>query len=420
MPSDRGNGLAMRTGLLLDAYAKRFDIDLVVVPVAGGTESLTSFVAERVRRATVLRPAKPDTHFTLINSLADADARLAAFRQYARPSIAARLGPEVERALLAFAQDHPYSMVHVSRLYLAALTAAWKALGSDQPPRLVLDCDEDDVSAYRRFAQLHRRWGRDRRADWADAEAEAFGTLARVWLPRFDLLLAASSSEARILSTRGQGVAVTVLPNVAASARSRRKSLREGRHDVLFVGNMSYLPNIDAALWFATRIWPKLRSMVPFPIRFVIAGNGPPPEVVALARRPGIVVLGGFDDVAPLYRRAALAVVPIRAGGGTRIKLFESANHGVPVVATRFGASGTGFRSGHELLLAENEREFAASCAKVLTRGNLASQLATRALTRVRRDYNAKRLATRLLSTINAMELGDGRNTDQSRGPRRQ
>jgi glycosyltransferase involved in cell wall biosynthesis len=143
--------------------------------------------------------------------------------------------------------------------------------------------------------------------------------------------------------------------------------------------------------------------MVPFPIRFLIAGNGPPPEVVALARRPEIVVLGGFDDATPLYRRAALAVVPIRAGGGTRIKLLESANHGVPIVATRFGASGTGFRSGHELLLADNEREFAASCAKVLTRGNLASQLATRALTRARREYDARRLATRLLGKIDAM-----------------
>ena len=115
---------------------------------------------------------------------------------------------------------------------------------------------------------------------------------------------------------------------------------------------------------------------MPFPVRFVIAGSGAPREVMNLARQPGIVVAGGFDDVAPLYRRAALAVVPIRAGGGTRIKLLESAKHGVPVVATRFGAAGTGLRSGQELLLADTERDFAAACARLLTDGRLASRLA--------------------------------------------
>ena len=121
-----------------------------------------------------------------------------------------------------------------------------------------------------------------------------------------------------------------------------------------------------------------------------------------LARQPGIVVAGGFDQVAPLYRRAALSVIPIRAGGGTRIKLLESASHGVPVVATRFGAAGTGLRSGQELLLADNERDFAASCARLLNDGRLAARLATQALRRVRRDYDAGRCAQRLLGTIDA------------------
>src|SRR5687768_7040141 len=87
MPSDRGNGLAMRTGFLLDTYAKRFAIDLAVVPIAGGTKELTSFVEARVRRAIVLPAGATDTHFALIGSIAGGKARLAAFRQYGRPSI---------------------------------------------------------------------------------------------------------------------------------------------------------------------------------------------------------------------------------------------------------------------------------------------------------------------------------------------
>ena len=123
-------------------------------------------------------------------------------------------------------------------------------------------------------------------------------------------------------------------------------------------------------------------------------------KLVSLARHPGIIVTGSFDDVAPLYHRAAVAVVPIRAGGGTRIKLLESAKYGTPVVATRFGASGTGFRSGHELLLADNERDFAASCARLLTDFRLASRLVAGARRRILRDYDAGDCSWRLLDRI--------------------
>ena len=401
MPSDRGNGLAMRTGFLLDSYAKRFAIDLAVVPVAGGAAKLTPFVEARIRRAVVLAAAAPDTHFTLISSVADSKARLAAFRQYGRPSITARLSAELERALLGFAGEARYRLVHVSRLYLASLAAAWMHAGGG-PPHLVLDCDEDDVSAYRRFALLHRKWGRARRADWAEAEADAFKALGRQYLPRFDLLLAASAGEARLLKDRAGDTAIAAIPNVAplGAAGTPQARMAEGRRDILFVGSMGYLPNIDAAMWFATRIWPRLRPALPFPCRFVIGGNGAPREVMQLGRRPGIALAGHFEDAGRLYRRAALAVVPIRAGGGTRIKLLESARHGVPIVATRVGAEGTGFRSGQELLLADNERDFASSCARLLTDSKLASRLVAGARRKVGRDYAAARSAKGLLDRI--------------------
>jgi glycosyltransferase involved in cell wall biosynthesis len=188
-----------------------------------------------------------------------------------------------------------------------------------------------------------------------------------------------------------------------SESRFDLRTSRRNCRDIVFVGTMGYLPNIDAALWFAKRVWPRLRAAVPFPLRFVIAGQGAPPVVRDLAKRAGIVVAGGFPDAALLYRRAALAVLPNRAGGGTRIKLLESAKYGVPVVATRFGAAGTGFRSGQELLLADNDQDFAACCVRLLTDGRLASRLVVQALRKVRRDYNAKLIAKRLLYRIDAV-----------------
>ncbi len=397
MPSDRGNGLAMRAGFFLDAYAKYFDIDLAVIPVAGGPLEPTSFVTAYTRRAIVLPPGPPDTYFALIAGVADAEARLASFRQYARPSITAGLSAELGRSLMAHFGETSYALVHVFRLYLAGMAAPWLE-ERHRPRSIVLDCDEDDASAYRRLAVLYRSEGHGRRADWAEAEADAFKRLAADWLPRFGLLLAASSGEARLLAARAGLARVKVVPNVAPenAAKPARRTPRSGCREILFVGNMGYPPNIDAALWFGLHIWPALSRAVPFPVRFVIAGPGAPRRVTNLAKRPGISVVGGVDAVGPLYRRASLAVVPIRAGGGTRIKLLEGASYGVPMVSTRFGAAGTCFRSGHELLLADSAREFARSCARLLTDGALASRLAARASRTVNRAYNPARCAARL------------------------
>ena len=102
MPSDRGNGLAMRTGFLLDTYAKRYAVDLAVVLVAGGTNELTPFVKARTLRCHRLWPGAPDTHFALLGSLSNPEATLAALSTMGRPSITARLsvGSECNAARL--------------------------------------------------------------------------------------------------------------------------------------------------------------------------------------------------------------------------------------------------------------------------------------------------------------------------------
>lgn len=399
MPSDRGNGLAMRAGFFLKAYAEAFDVDLAIVPLSDKRREITPYVAAHARRATTLDLVVSDTQFSLLCRLADREERLEAFRQYGRPSMASGINAALSQAMTDWAGEASYELVHVFRLYLSDLVEPW--LRGDNP-FLVLDCDEDDVSAYRRLAGLERNWGRDFRARWLEAEAQAFKTMADRSLPRFDLLLAASSGEARLLRGRAGGARVTVVPNTMPWRTARGSARRDpaGRRDIVFVGNMSYLPNIDAVKWFVTRIWPKVRAAAPFPVRFAVVGYDPPPSIEALARRPDIVVTGRVADVARFYRNAAIAVVPIRAGGGTRIKLLESAGFGVPMIATSFGASGTAFRHGVEILLADQEDDFAASCIRLLADRKLALRLALQASRRARLCYDPRGCAHRFLETI--------------------
>jgi glycosyltransferase involved in cell wall biosynthesis len=395
-PSDHGNGLAMRCGFLLDAYARSFAVDLALIPVASRSDRLNDFIAARVRRAQMFRPSGPDSHFALLERLADPAARLEAFERYGRPSLTSTLTGELRGAIEAWCGTQPYRIVHVSRLYLAGLAAPWVEARA-RARRLVLDCDEDDAAAYRRIARMQDRGGHSLAAAWSRAEAAGYERLAPHWLPQFDLVLAASPSEARSLYGRAGGRPVIFIPNTVAAAPPRRRSNRRRRvRTIIFVGTMGYAPNADGIAWFATRVWPRLRREVPFPVRLMIVGADPPATVARFDARCDMMVTGEVGDVGPFYDAADLVIVPLRAGGGTRIKLLEAAARGVPVVSTRFGAMGTSLQDGRDLLIADDAASFARACAAMLSHEPMALAMAARARGLIRLDYAARAWAARL------------------------
>lgn len=390
IPARRGNGLAMRTCFFLEAYASHFDVDLAVLPIIAAPEKLTDFVRARVRRLHIFPPPVTDTHYSLIAATLDPAARLSAFVRYGRPSLASRTGGPARQILDQWVRTERYDVVHVERLYLAPVIEGLMSLPPASRPRLVIDCDDDDAVAYRRFAAIERSQDRAAAAAWAEAEAVAFSSMVQDMLGHFDLVFAASAAVAASLS-RSQAEVVAV-PNVAPAARMRiSKTKRPGCKTVLFVGTMGYPPNDDAACWFLKRIWPRLRRLLHSPMQLMIIGSGPSARLCRLAQRRDVVVTGTIADTAPCYRMADLAVVPVRAGSGTRIKLLEAAAHGVPVVSTTLGAEGTTFRHGHELLLADTEEAFARACADLLRDRFRASRIARRARTKIASDYNANR-----------------------------
>ncbi len=123
-------------------------------------------------------------------------------------------------------------------------------------------------------------------------------------------------------------------------------------HQIVFVGTMDYYPNVEAATSFANRIWPHVREKLP-DVRLLIVGANPTPAVLELGAIPGVRVTGTVPDVRPYYRDALAAVVPLRTGGGTRLKILEAMAAGVPVVSTELGAEGLAVTSGRDILLAD-------------------------------------------------------------------
>ncbi len=227
-----------------------------------------------------------------------------------------------------------------------------------QVPQLVLDMHnvESDLAA-----QLHQGRGRPMAAG-LDArlvrwrEAQALKCADRVWT-------CTRSDRQRLLSKYGLQMPVYVIPNGIPRFDEIPAHLDGMPHigiapSIFFVGHLGYAPNIDAASRLARSIHPLIRASFP-DARLLLAGRYPKPEVKALAELPGVELHENPETLVPLFARADLSLVPLRAGGGSRIKILEATAWGIPVVATPLAAEGLEFEPGRHILLSDADDELA-------------------------------------------------------------
>ena len=182
---------------------------------------------------------------------------------------------------------------------------------------------------------------------------------------------------------------VTVIPNTyPRPPRPAGNPAAAGPPVVLFQGTLWYPPNIDAAEWLAERIAPRIRAAVPAAeVRLV----GRPSTSVTRLHRPGVLtVVGQVPSMEEELARASVAVVPIRYGGGTRVKILESFAHRVPVVSTTLGAEGLDVEDDVHLLLADDPDEFAAAIVRLLGDSRLRLRLTAAAETLYLERYESR------------------------------
>jgi sugar transferase (PEP-CTERM/EpsH1 system associated) len=134
---------------------------------------------------------------------------------------------------------------------------------------------------------------------------------------------------------------------------------------LVFTGKMDFRPNIDAMTWFAAEILPRIRAEVPL-AHLVVVGQKPAPRVRALQRQPGIEVTGWVADTRPYIADAAVYVVPLRMGSGTRLKVLEAMAMGKAIISTTRGVEGIELASGRDALVADTPEEFARAVVALL------------------------------------------------------
>jgi len=157
--------------------------------------------------------------------------------------------------------------------------------------------------------------------------------------------------------------------------------------NIVFLGSMDWMPNIDAVQWFAQQIYPRISERLPS-ATLSIVGRRPSPSVLALAKADATInVTGTVPDVRPYLAEGSVCVVPLRAGGGTRIKIFEAMAAGIPVVSTRIGAEGLPVQDGTHCFLADEPQAFADRVIEVLQGAPAIGQMATTAARLVREGF---------------------------------
>ncbi len=270
--------------------------------------------------------------------------------------------PQLQQKTQTLLQRHTFDLIHVQLARLGPLSQTIEALPT------VLDLiDALSLNMHRRSQQEH--WP----LSWLIAmEANRMQRYERALTQQYRQLVVSSPLDK---ATIGNYANLQVIPNGVDI--DTYNFVTEGRAttDIVFTGRMGYFPNANAAVWFATEVFPLIRQQVP-QARFLIVGTDPTATIRALAKQPNIVVTGYVSHVETYLQQAAVAVAPMQAGSGMQFKVIEAMACGTPVVATPYALGGIDVIDGEHLLVASAATDFANQVILLLNDAVLAHKLA--------------------------------------------
>jgi polysaccharide biosynthesis protein PslH len=286
---------------------------------------------------------------------------------------------EVGEALRAV----PYDVIHVDTVALSQFVDA-----QDRQVPTVLTHHNIESMLIERRAQVERR---PIARQYLQREAAKLRSYEFRMSPRFDMNILVSSRDEATLAERVPGVRTAVVANGVDVEYFRPDSTPE-KQALIYTGGMNMFANKDAVMYFLADVWPLIRQSAP-ETTFYAVGQDPPKELLLVAQQdPNVVVTGFVDDVRPFVREAAVYVVPLRVGGGTRLKVLDAMAMGKALVSTSIGCEGIDARPDEHLVTADSPDAFAAA-----TLGLLANPERRRALGRAARGLVERRYAWRVI-----------------------
>ena len=176
-----------------------------------------------------------------------------------------------------------------------------------------------------------------------------------------------------------------VIPIAVDTQKLRTINRKIGSKNIVTLGTLHYPPNADGIRWFLNEVFPLVQKQVP-DVTLTIIGKKPPQDFIEQAKQnPGIIKVTGYvDDLVPYLEESALMVVPVRAGGGMRVRILEAFSYAMPVVTTTVGLEGIQGIPEHDVLVADTPVNFAKTTIELLENPSLQEKL----------SKNGRKLAT--------------------------
>jgi len=316
--------------------------------------------------------------------------------------------PALQRAIDDLVGTRQFDFVSVEEPFMAysrfdRVPAGWIR------PQLVIDAHNVEFDLARQYGTMSR--GLLRRvhhaANWRKMRREEVAAWRRASGVAFTSHDDRARAHSIVPSLRAQ-----VIPNGVDTEefRPRDVPISDGR-TIVFFGTMNYFPNLDAVRWLFREIWPALSKRHPT-ARLEIIGSHPPPDVLT-QQNDRVTISGLVDDLPRHLAEAAAIVVPLRIGGGTRLKILESLSMGKAVVSTRLGAEGILAKPGEDIVIADEPEAIVDGLFRVLEEPGLAERLGENGRRLVSDRYSWSAIGAEMERFY--LELGGGSSVGEDR-----
>ena len=287
--------------------------------------------------------------------------------------------PVVRKKLSALLQEETYDLILCDFLVTAG------AIPWDWPCPKVLFTHNVEAVIWRRHYEVARNplWKALSWCEWKRMEAAE-----RRYLQKADHVLAVSENDRAAFARFLDPQKLTVTPTGADTGFFQPGGGEEIPNSLVFTGSMDWLPNEDGIFYFANEILPLIRRQVP-DATLCVVGRKPSRRLEDLASHvPNIQLTGWVEDVRPYLAQRAVCVVPLRIGGGTRLKIFEAMSMAKAVVSTSIGAEGLPVKNGEHLLLADDPASFAEHTLQLLGNASQRAEIGKAARNLVEKNYS--------------------------------
>ncbi len=381
LPYPLDNGASIRTYNLLKEACKKHEISLLTFQDSNEDPEKKKLLLEFCTKVILVpRHLKNSWSGTILGLGKNL------FQRYPY-SVAVSCSRGMIESISSELKNSKYDLVHADTLPISS-----NLLGLETPPRILNQHNVENVILWRKFSVqtnfIPKKFWHSQWKKMYDFEKKACSS--------FDRIIAVSIEDQKKMKQMAPEVPVDVVPNGVDIDYFSPKEHTGNKQGLVFTGSLDWYPNEDGILYFLKDILPIILAKVP-DINFAIVGKNPSARLARGCKdHKNIILTGWVKDVRPYLHNSSVLVVPLRIGGGTRLKILEALAAGIPIVSTSIGAEGIEIQPGKEILIGDTPDEFASQVMRLMADQELRKKLVMEGKKLVMEKYTWEKAAQSL------------------------